>query len=423
MDSYSWSLGGSAWQDEGVPALATDLASSPYPPVLLITSVLLHRQRALADRTPGTGHPTTRAQLLGMEALLARADALTIPMGRPIESRRPHDHGMSRNYSSAAYRTFPPRQIAYLSASNGPTPRPRPPIDSYRFGRSVVNGTLAPNSTCTSSSTPPTRSEHSPPPQHTWPGSTRRDRYHHNISVSVLIHSWSRASSSSTPPPGQGPTVDPAPGIPPAQVPENMDAPAPPTLHTSVAQPFTNPYPPPSAPTAVPLPPATFLTSDQVLSAPPPVSMPAPAAAYTVPPPTIFPTSGAPAPIHFQTTEFSPYSSLQPHAGLSDPVPPPKNTTFHEPGTPAHAAQFASPMHFFSEADAERERRLKRMEETIRALQANDARPEARYGDCSLFPGMRLPPKPRTFRRGRTFPGSSSTNTDTARKRLPHFWS
>ncbi|PKI32695.1 hypothetical protein CRG98_046912 [Punica granatum] len=209
----------------------------------------------------------------------------------------------------------------------------------------------------------------------------------------ALLRGPNRAFSSSTPPPGQGPTVDPVPGIPPAQVPENMDAPAPPTLHTSVAQPFTNPYPPPSAPTAVPFPPAAFLSSDQVLSAPPPISMPAPAAAYTIPPPTVFPTSGAPASIHFQTMEFPPYSSLQPQAGLSYPAPPPINTTFHEPGTPAHAAQFASPTHFFPEADAEQECRLKRMEETIRALQANDARPDARYGDCSLFPGMQLPPK------------------------------
>ncbi|OWM84393.1 hypothetical protein CDL15_Pgr002721 [Punica granatum] len=108
----------------------------------------------------------------------------------------------------------------------------------------------------------------------------------------ALLRGPNRASSSSTPPPGQGPTVDPAPGIPLTQAPENVDAPAPPILHTSMAQPFTSPYPPPSAPTAVPLPPAAFLTSDQVLSAPPPVSMPAPAAAYTVPPPTVFPTSG-----------------------------------------------------------------------------------------------------------------------------------
>ncbi|PKI68466.1 hypothetical protein CRG98_011155 [Punica granatum] len=39
------------------------------------------------------------------------------------------------------------------------------------------------------------------------------------------------------------------------------------------------------------------------------------------------------------------------------------------------------------------QRRLKRMKETIRALLASDARPDARYGYCSLFQGMRLPPK------------------------------
>ncbi|PKI38547.1 hypothetical protein CRG98_041064 [Punica granatum] len=101
----------------------------------------------------------------------------------------------------------------------------------------------------------------------------------------ALLKGPNRASSSSTPPPGQGPAVDPIPWVPPTQVPENIDAPAPPTLHTSMAQPFTSPFPPLPAPTAVPLPPAAFLTSDQVLSASPPVSMPTPAAAYTVPPP------------------------------------------------------------------------------------------------------------------------------------------
>ncbi|PKI72296.1 hypothetical protein CRG98_007310 [Punica granatum] len=83
----------------------------------------------------------------------------------------------------------------------------------------------------------------------------------------------------------------------------------------------------PPAPTAVPLPPATFLSSEQALSAPPPISMPAPATVYTIPPP------------------------MSKNVGL------------------------------------------KRMEETIRALQASETRPHASYGDYSLFLGMRLPSK------------------------------
>ncbi|PKI77693.1 hypothetical protein CRG98_001923 [Punica granatum] len=209
----------------------------------------------------------------------------------------------------------------------------------------------------------------------------------------ALLRGPNRASSSSTPPPGQGPTVDPTPWVPLTQAPENMDTPAPPTLHTSTAHPFTSPFPPPPAPTAVPLPPTTFLTSDQVLSAPPPVSMPAPATIYAAPPPTVFLASSAPAPTHPQAAELPSYPPLQPHTSFPYQAPPPISTTFHEPGTPTQATQFASPTHFFAEADTKQERRLKRMEETIRALQANDARPDACYGDCSLFPGMRLPPK------------------------------
>ncbi|XP_031402572.1 pollen-specific leucine-rich repeat extensin-like protein 1 [Punica granatum] len=209
----------------------------------------------------------------------------------------------------------------------------------------------------------------------------------------ALLRGSNRASSSSTPPPGQGPTVDPIPWVPPTQVPENTDAPAPPTLHMSMAHPFTSPFPPPPAPTAVPLPQAAFLTSDQVLSAPPPISLPAPAAAYTIPPPTIFPAPSAPAPTRPQVADLPSYPPLQLHINFSYQARPPINTTFLEPGTPTHAAQVASPTHFFPEADAEQERRLKRMEETIRALQASDTRPDARYGDCSLFLGMQLPPK------------------------------
>ncbi|XP_031392211.1 extensin-like [Punica granatum] len=169
----------------------------------------------------------------------------------------------------------------------------------------------------------------------------------------ALLRGPNRASSSSTPPPGQGPTVDPTPRVPPTQAPENMDAPAPPTLHASMAHPFTSPYPPPPGPTAVPLPPATFLSSEQALSAPPPISIPVPAAAYTAPPPMVFPASSAPALTHPQAAELPPYPSLQPHVGLSYQAPPPINTTFHEPGTPTHAAQFASPTHFFPDADVE----------------------------------------------------------------------
>ncbi|OWM69401.1 hypothetical protein CDL15_Pgr006364 [Punica granatum] len=173
----------------------------------------------------------------------------------------------------------------------------------------------------------------------------------------ALLRGPNRASSSSTPPPGQGPTVDPTPWVPPTQAPENMDAPAPPTLHTSMAHPFTSPFPPPLAPTAVPLPPAAFLTSDQVLSASPPVSMPAPAVIYTVPPPMVFPTLSAPAPTHPQVADLPSYPPPQPHINFSYQAPPPINTTFLEPGTPIHAAQVASPTHFFPEADDEQEPR------------------------------------------------------------------
>ncbi|PKI58320.1 hypothetical protein CRG98_021297, partial [Punica granatum] len=151
------------------------------------------------------------------------------------------------------------------------------------------------------------------------------------LQLLALLRGPNRASSSSTPPPGPGLTIDPTPWAPPTQAPENVEAPALPTLYTSAVHPFTSQLPPPPAPS--------------------------------------------------------------PHADLSYQAPPPINTTFHEPGTPTHAAQFAFPTHFFSEADVEHERRLKRMEETIRALQAGDARLDAHHGDCSLFPDMRPPPK------------------------------
>ncbi|PKI72793.1 hypothetical protein CRG98_006822 [Punica granatum] len=150
----------------------------------------------------------------------------------------------------------------------------------------------------------------------------------------ALLRGPNRASLSSTPPPGKEPTADPTPWVPPTQATENMDAPAPPTLHMSMAHPFTSPFPP--APTAVPLPPTAFFTSDQVLSAPPPVSMLVPAAIYAAPPPTVFPASSAPAPTHPQVAELPSYPPLQPHTSFPYQAPPPINTTFPKPGTPTH---------------------------------------------------------------------------------------
>ncbi|PKI37319.1 hypothetical protein CRG98_042292 [Punica granatum] len=77
-----------------------------------------------------------------------------------------------------------------------------------------------------------------------------------------------------------------------------------------------------------------------------------------------------------------------PNRASSSSTPPPGQGPTIDP-----TSRFASPTHFFPDADVEQERRLKRMEETIRALQASDAWLDARYGDCSLFPRMRLPPK------------------------------
>ncbi|XP_031375517.1 vegetative cell wall protein gp1-like [Punica granatum] len=150
----------------------------------------------------------------------------------------------------------------------------------------------------------------------------------------ALLRGPNRASSSSTPPSGQGLTVNPTSWIPPTQAPESTDAPAPPTTHMPTVHPLVIPFPLPPAPTAVPLPPAAFLTPDQALSVPPPVSMPAPAAIYTVLPPMVFPASSAPAPAHFQVTEPPPYTSQQPHTSLPYQAPPPINITFLESGHP-----------------------------------------------------------------------------------------
>ncbi|PKI53829.1 hypothetical protein CRG98_025770 [Punica granatum] len=74
-------------------------------------------------------------------------------------------------------------------------------------------------------------------------------------------------------------------------------------------------------------------------------------------------------------------------------TPPSLNIPPSESGTPTQAAPAAPPINIPPEMETEQERRMRRMEETIRALQASTSRPN--YGDSNwnLFPGMRLPPK------------------------------
>ncbi|OWM77081.1 hypothetical protein CDL15_Pgr005089 [Punica granatum] len=69
---------------------------------------------------------------------------------------------------------------AYLIAFSGPIQHPRHPRGFYKSGRFTVNGILASYNASTSPSTPPTKSEHSPPHQHTWLSSTQGARCPHS---------------------------------------------------------------------------------------------------------------------------------------------------------------------------------------------------------------------------------------------------
>ncbi|PKI34306.1 hypothetical protein CRG98_045304 [Punica granatum] len=130
---------------------------------------------------------------------------------------------------------------------------------------------------------------------------------------------------------------------------------------------------------------------DPVMFAPPPVSVLAQTTVYTVPPSMGFLTSSGLAPAH--TTEPFPYQALQPHIGLPYQAPPPINITFSEPSTPTHVAPIAPPTNFLPGTETEQERRMKKMEETIKALQASDPRHNTSYLDSTLFSGMQLPAK------------------------------
>ncbi|XP_031398464.1 leucine-rich repeat extensin-like protein 3 [Punica granatum] len=183
----------------------------------------------------------------------------------------------------------------------------------------------------------------------------------------ALLRGPNRASSSSIPPLARGPTVDPAPWVPPthasegdiaaAPAPAIIPVPAPHPKHAPAIHPVDSGHPQSTIPATVSLPPMTIPVPDPTMFAPPPVSVPAPATVYTAPPPMGFPTSSAPVPAH--TTEPFPHQAPQPHISLPYQAPPPINITYSEPGTPTQAAPRAPPTNFFPETETEQERRMK----------------------------------------------------------------
>ncbi|PKI43604.1 hypothetical protein CRG98_036007 [Punica granatum] len=159
--------------------------------------------------------------------------------------------------------------------------------------------------------------------------------------------------------------------------------------YVPAVHPVSDPLPPPPAPTSVPLPPAAFLPMDSATLTLPPLTIPTQPPIYTVPPLTVPPVvlAQAPAP----TADHFPFQALQPQMSFPYQAPPPLNIPPTEPGTPTQATPIAPPTNI--PLENEQERRMRRMEETIQALQAGTSRLD--YGDFNwnLFSSMRLPPK------------------------------
>ncbi|PKI49427.1 hypothetical protein CRG98_030159 [Punica granatum] len=173
--------------------------------------------------------------------------------------------------------------------------------------------------------------------------------------------------------------------------PEDVNTPAPLMTHALTTEPANAFTPSPLAPAAVQLSPIAFLAPDQAISVPLPMSIPTPAPIYTAPLPMVTPASMAFAPAH--TAESFLHQTPQSNIGLPHQAPPPINITFPELGTSIHAAPTAPPTNFLPEGETEQERRIKKLEEMIKALQVKESRFNASFSNWSLFPNMRLPPK------------------------------
>ncbi|PKI74252.1 hypothetical protein CRG98_005373 [Punica granatum] len=201
----------------------------------------------------------------------------------------------------------------------------------------------------------------------------------------ALLSGPNRASSSSIRPPAYGSMVDPSPWVPPTLAPKSDVVPIPgPTPFPATVPPLTHaPEVYPSvAPLSVTLP-MTF--------PPPPMTVPIIDPAILALPPMLVSTTSthALAPI----AEPFPFPAPQPQISLSHRTPSILNIPYYNPGGKAVAAPKAPPTYILPATEIEHERRMKQMEEMMKALQESDSRYDRSYLDLNLFPNMKLPPK------------------------------
>ncbi|XP_031387180.1 max-binding protein MNT-like [Punica granatum] len=137
----------------------------------------------------------------------------------------------------------------------------------------------------------------------------------------AMLRDQNRASSSFTPPLERRPIVDPNPTAPLTFASEVEDASFSAMAYAPTVHPISDPLPPPPAPTAIPLPPAAFLSADSTMHTLPPLTVSMRPPIYTVPPPTVPPVTIAQAPIPI--ADQFPFQTPQPQISLSYPAPPP----------------------------------------------------------------------------------------------------
>ncbi|PKI75845.1 hypothetical protein CRG98_003760 [Punica granatum] len=169
-------------------------------------------------------------------------------------------------------------------------------------------------------------------------------------------------------------TVHLNPVDPPIYVTDSEDISFSAMTYVPTVSPVSDPMP---APTSVPFPPAAFLSTDSAVLTLPPLTVPTQPPIYTVPPPTVPPVAITQVPA--STADHFSFQAPQPPMNFPYPAPPRLNIPPSEPSTPTQAIPAAPSTNIPPEAEMEQERRMKKMEETIKALQAGTSHLD--YGD------------------------------------------